>query len=352
YQAETVKINENIFIKSVENGGLLLSRMERQGKKISEIYTVGYYSFWLCCDDDIFYFDLGNDGTAEIAGTEPRNVPPVSDDEKQCYTNDSYIYGSYNDHIRGLDIWNLSAITTGVVPAMESEWREHPYTSDIDDLPRISEITPMEITVKGMTEDEVFQSDEEYEKVMEEAVRCVSETENYRRTAEKLKKSKGMYLLGGNPWYIDSLYDSGEPEIFFSKAVKGNFDGKGEGYVLSMYYFDLYPEFAPYNTGVCVYIDSGGSGHILIEKGMGIVPVLISADRDYLAVDGGVNNVTGFFEVYDLRNSLQPIASEWRNIGFENNAVKFLSPDIEHIYYGCFDSDTRKFGLYRSEDEP
>ncbi|MDE7293533.1 MAG: hypothetical protein K2N72_03820, partial [Oscillospiraceae bacterium] len=351
-QAETIKITEEYFTRTVENAGLLLAEMEKQGKKVNEIYTIGYYGFWLCYDEGMFYFALGN-GSAEIKDFEPRNVPVLDDRQKPMYTNKNSVYGIDNGHVQGLDIWNLSAITTGILPAVEYESIEHPFTdpADIEKLPDISEITPMEMTVKEMSLEEVFESDEEYEKVMSEAVRCVRETENYKRDIAALKKSRGMVLLGGTPYTPPELDENYEPVITLTGAVKGSFDDTGVGYAVTMDYFDVNPEFTPYHTNVFVYIDGNGKGHILIEKGTNIRPLIVTAGRDYFAADGGINNMTGFFNVYDLRVGLTPIAQEWRDIKYENNAIEFLSANIESTYYGCFNSDTGKFGLYKKDKE-
>ncbi|MDE6593712.1 MAG: hypothetical protein K2K57_11710 [Oscillospiraceae bacterium] len=124
-QVKTRKLEEEYFINAVENGDLLLAEMKKQGKKVKRIYTMGYYCFWLCYDEGMFYFALG-DGSAEINDFECRNMPVIDDYEKPMHTNE--------DYVDGLDIWNLSGITTGILPAVECEEierqfdTEHPFT--------------------------------------------------------------------------------------------------------------------------------------------------------------------------------------------------------------------------------
>ena len=341
-QVHSVQIDTEQFTEAVENGDVLLDEMADLGMAVDKIYTTGYYDFWLCYEGGEFYFSLSDEGR-EIEKIKNRGgIPQRTDESDVHFTGDNFAYE--------LNVRGVSGLTV-LLPKMEydstmPELHEFTKSADIDKLPSITEYDPMKFTVREMTDREVFADDTKYESVMQEVTAVVKSSENYRANAEILKSTKGMYILGDYPWTADTD-ENYEPVICFENAVKGHFDDTGEGYAVTVSYEDIHPEFTPYKTEVCVYVDGRGKGHMIIEKAVNIRTYLLTADRDYILICGGTNNVTGFCEIYDLRDGIVPVIREWRLQKVMEDRLEFIKADVSGVYYCCFDKGSGKFVLCR-----
>lgn len=340
-QVHSVQIDTEHFTEAVENGDVLLDEMADLGMAVDKIYTTGYYDFWLCYDGGEFYFSLSDEGR-EIEKIENRGgIPQRTDESDVHFTGDNFAY-VFNLHNTGK--------AASLLPVMETDrsLHEHPFTEDTGQLPLITEFDPADIRLTSMSDDEVFGSPEEYDRVMAEVTRAVRETDSYRKNAEALKSSHGIYIIGDytRPAKTDENY---EPQIKYGSAVKGTFDDTGEGYVVEVRYEDIFPEFMPYSTSACVYVDGRGVGHIIKEKAVGAAPSLLTADRDYILIEGGVNNVTSYCEIYDLSGGITPVITELKLVGVMEDRLRLYVMGGSDVYYCCFDKASGKFVLCREE---
>lgn len=343
-QVHSVQIDTEAFTEAVENGDVLLDEMADLGMAVNKIYTTGFYDFWLCYEGGEFYFSLG-DGETVIDAAENRwGVPYRTNESDVHYTGDNFAYD--------FNVRNVIGITM-VLPAMEydSNMPGHEFTKseDIEKLPYITEYDPMKFTVKEASGEKISDNEAEYERIMAEVTAVVKASENYRRNADILKSTKGMYIFGDYPWTADTD-ENYEPVIHFVNAVKGHFDDTGEGYAVTVSYEDIHPEFMPYKTEACVYVDGSGKGYIIIEKAVSIRPFLLTADRDYILIKGGTNNVTGFCEIYDLKDGITSVIKEWRLQEIMEDRLEFLKANVSGIYYCCFDKPSGKFVLCRDSE--
>lgn len=340
-QVHSVQIDTEQFTEAVENGDVLLDEMADLGMAVNKIYTTGYYGFWLCYEGGEFYFSLSDEGS-EIEKAENRmGIPERTDESDVHFTGDNFAY-----------VFNLHNIgkAASLLPIMETDRSlpGHPFTEDTEQLPLITGFEPADISLTSMSDDEVFGSPEEYDSVMAEVTRTVRETDSYRKTAEALKRSHGVYIIGDytRPAKTDENY---EPPIKYGSAVKGTFDDTGEGYVVEVWYEDIFPEFMPYSTSACVYVDGRGVGHIIKEKAVGAAPSLLTADRDYILIEGGVNNVTSYCEIYDLSGGITPVITELKLVGVMEDRLRLYVMGGSNVYYCCFDKASGKFVLCREE---
>lgn len=188
--------------------------------------------------------------------------------------------------------------------------------------------------------------------VTEAAIQCVKESDNYKKTAEALKKSKGRYYLGGNVTTAETN-EKFEPNITVDETVSLDFDDDGncEHFVI-MNFFDLAPEFIPYKTTCCVYVSSDGKAELLIPKsvGLSISGIIQGEEICHIAFDAGCNNTTSFFSIYSVKDGIaQKELEEWNYDGIKDNGTIVLISQLG--YYGAvYDLDKEEYVVFADDE--
>lgn len=99
-QLDTEKITFEDLTAHIENADLLLERLSSDGNIVSDIYTIGYYCYWVICGEKTFYFELKN-GTTTIKDFSP--------DE---YFSEEREYNKLTEgeYISGIDVFSLDVL--------------------------------------------------------------------------------------------------------------------------------------------------------------------------------------------------------------------------------------------------
>lgn len=328
-QLAVKEITEDDFTEHIENGRKYLDYLKSEGKNIDKIFTVGYYCYWLEGENysECFYVNLHS---GEIVG---HNFNSPSKDV--CFTKETDDY---------TDLTKLYTTYIGYPAIMTGKYIEHSFSDSHNLPPKPENLNAADIHVEKS-------STELSENIKNLAIDCLKNSESYVKTSEALKKSEGKYILGS----IVPTADTDEnfcPKIYFNSAVWADFDGDGkEEYFVVLSYFDLEPEFVPYETSCCVYVNSDGNAELLIPKSTGLsVGILRGDEICHVVFQAGINNTTQFVSIYSVKDGKPQIElEEWLCIDIKDKELEFWNQVEE--YYAVYDLNREKYVLFKEETD-
>ncbi|MBQ8614311.1 MAG: hypothetical protein IJ416_08875 [Ruminiclostridium sp.] len=312
------KITRDAFEKHVENGGKYIERLALEGKEVTEIYTCGYYIYWL----------LGKNFEIQIMFDE--NGTFIENETGTAISPD-FINSNINitkETLYGKDLWNLNIVAkTDTEPALK------PIASD-----KTTDVLGCTVVIPKKIENE---TDFPYPKQLESAREICFSDKDIRKRIDEYNSSE---TISENP---HSLIE--EPEdIEFSVAYIYDFDSDGENE--SIFYLNFAPNWL-FNTGGCIYVD--GNDAVILEKEInawGEAEVLTFKDFKYMKLTSGVGVSSSWNTVYSFNKGMPEAISniDWYKDGLFHSCY---NPVLEFApYICCTDGIFRQLGIEEITD--
>lgn len=323
------EITSEDFCEHINNGMEYLDYIKSIDVNITKIYTRGYGEYWLF-DSELPYEYLNFDiKTGEIKDYSFK--PSIVSERDLTAEKDNYT-----------DLTKLYTTYIAYPAIMTSKDIEHSF-SDFQSLPtRPENLNPADVHIED--------GDKELpENIKNAAIDCLKNSESYMKTTEALKKSGGKYILGS----IVPTADTDEnfcPAITVDDTVGADFDGDGKNeYFVALRYFDLEPEFEPYETTCCVYVNSDGKAELVIPKSVGLsIGIMRGESVCHAVFSAGENNTTKFFSIYSVKNGKPRVElEEWMCISVKDGTLEFWNQVAE--YFAVYDLNSEKYVLFRDE---